>query len=121
MRPRLPGASGCPHTCNQGTGVGVGVGAVTVVMSLPEPLLLFGLASIKAWPGEMTVLAFTVKVCSLTVLQTTFQLRVTWTDMLAGRLRLRTIAVNAFGEVQPDWRTSVNVVSTRMVDAGPLL
>ena len=101
--------------------MGVGVGAVTVVISKPEPLLLFALASTKAWPAEMIVLAFTVNVCSLTVVQTTFQLRVTWTGMLAGRLRLKTVAVSAFGEVQPDGRTSVNVVSTRMLEAGPLL
>ena len=90
-------------------------------MSKPEPLLLAVLDSTKNWPGEMTVLAFTVKVCSLTVLQTTFQLRVTWTETLKGRLRLRTVAVRLFGEVQPDGRTSVNVVLTRTPDTGPLL
>jgi hypothetical protein len=69
----------------------------------------------------MTLLAFTVNVCSLTVLQTTFQLRVTSTDILRGRLRFKTVAVRLFGEVQPEGRTSVNVVSTRTPDTGPLL
>jgi hypothetical protein len=99
----------------------VGVGETTVVMSKPEPLLLAVLDSSKDWPGEMTLLAFTVNVCSLTVLQTTFQLRVTSTDILRGRLRFKTVAVRLFGEVQPEGRTSVNVVSTRTPDTGPLL
>jgi len=120
MRPEVrvhPNAA----SCRAYQGAGVGVGATTVVESVPVPLLLSGLASTQAWPGEMAVLAFTVKVCSLTVLQTTFQLRVTWTVMLAGRLRLKTVTVRLFGEVQPDGRTSVKVVFTRTPAAGPLL
>jgi hypothetical protein len=41
--------------------------------------------------------------------------------MLKGRLRLKTVAVRRFGEVQPEGRTRMNVVSTRTPDTGPLL
>jgi len=102
-------------------GAGVGVGAATVVTPVPEPALLLKLISAHGCPGAMTVLAFTVNTWSPTPLQDAFQLRVTCTGRLAGRFRLRTVAVSAFGDVHPGGSTNVKVVFTSTLPAGPLL
>ena len=102
-------------------GVGLGVGAIRTVMSVPDALLLRGFVSLKGWPAAIAAPTLTAKIWSPTVVQMTFQLRVTCTGILAGRLRPKTVTVRAFGDVQPGGRTRANVASTTTLAAGPLL
>jgi hypothetical protein len=99
-----------------------GAGVETLVIAAPDPLLLAGLGSLTDWPGVTATEPSTLNMWSPAPLQTTNQLRMIWTEVLAGSDLLAIVTTRLlFGTVQPAGRVSEKVVSTLTLATGPLL